>query len=123
MTGHILSANLGRNHNMAVRRRISGQLLGGSTLDKSAIDQANKFALLFNVVLIKSWSLWLKLAPSLRVFPVDSSNVLVFSTSSMRKSHPILGSRSSPIKVGPAPGCCSILLAMRTDFFSRKLAM
>ena len=61
--------------------------------------------------------------PSLRFFSGDSSNVLVSSTDSIRKLHPILGLRSSPAKVRSAPGYRLILLMVRTDSFDRKFAI
>jgi len=39
----------------------------------------------------------------------ESSRLIVSSTDSMRESHPIHGSRSSPDRVIPEPGWCSIL--------------
>jgi len=66
---------------------------------KSAADQAKKLALAVKVGVRTSRCSCCRLAPSLRARLVESSKFMVFSTGSMRESHPILGSRSSPIKL------------------------
>jgi len=94
-----------------------------ATPGKIVADQAIRSALPFSVSSTKAWSLWLKLAPSLRAFRGDNSNALVSFTGSNRESNPILRSRSSPVKVMLAPGFRSILLAARTRSFGRKIVI
>jgi len=82
----------------------------GSTLGRSAADQAKRSVLLMRMGVMMARSSEFKLVPRLMEWPLGSSRGEVSSTGSRRTSRPTLGSRSSPDRAMSEPGGRSMWL-------------
>jgi len=82
----------------------------GSTLGKSAVDQAKRSVLLTKIGVMMARSSEFNPVPRLMEWPFRSSRGEVSSIGSRRTSQPTLGSRSSPDRAMPEPGGRSIWL-------------
>jgi len=82
----------------------------GSTLGRSAADQAKRSVLLVRMGVMMTRSSEFNPVPRLIEWPLGSSKGEVSSTGSRRTSRPTLGSRSLPDSAMPEPGGRSMWL-------------
>ena len=95
----------------------------GSTLGKSAADQAKRSMLLTRTGVRMAHSSEFNLVPRLMEWPFGSSSGEVSSIGLRRTSRPTLGSRSSPDRAILEPGGRSMWLVSWIGSCRRRLAM
>jgi len=95
----------------------------GSTLGKSAADQAKRSVLLTRIGVMMTRSSEFKAVPKLMEWPFGSSRGEVSSTGSRRTSQPTLGSRSSLDRAMPELGGRSMWLVCWIGSCGHRLAM